>query len=211
MRLFQSSLKGEFLKQYQQGVLRYTYRDVLCMKSPIDIAIYLRAIWELKPRTILEMGSQAGGSALMFADFLSIYCIDAHVYSIDIAPPENIVDERITFIEGDVRDLKPTFDQFNLTDAPHPWLVTEDSAHTFEGCIAALRFLSEVMVAGDLLVMEDGNLKELGLEDQYNGGPSRAIKTFMVEEPGSFEIDRRLCDMFGPNATYNPNGYLRKS
>ena len=110
MRSFESSLKGEFLKNYQKGVLRYRYRDVLCLKSPIDTAIYLSAIWDLEPKTMIEIGSQAGGSALMFADFLSIFKSDAHVYSIDLDPPRNIIDERITFIQGDVTDLKAAFD-----------------------------------------------------------------------------------------------------
>ncbi len=67
------------------------------------------------------------------------------------------------------------------------------------------------MAAGDVLVMEDGNLAELGLEERYQGGPSRAIAEFMTHNPGRFEVLSSLCDLFGPNATNNPNGYLRKT
>jgi cephalosporin hydroxylase len=198
-------------QHYQNGVLRYTYRDVPCLKSPIDLAIYLKLIWELKPGTIVEVGTKAGGSALLWADILAMYGLAGHVYTIDLAPPAGIVNERISFIDGDVHDLASAFDRHSLAAAPHPWLITEDSAHTYEGCLAALRFLSKAMAPGDVLVMEDGNLAELGLEERYRGGPSRAIAEFMTAEPQSFEVMRELCDLFGPNATCNPNGYLRKT
>jgi cephalosporin hydroxylase len=209
-RPFESSIRGEFLKHYQRGVLGYTYRGVPCFKSPIDLAIYLKLIWELKPRTIIEVGTKAGGSALLWADILAIYGFSAHVYSIDL-DPARIADERISFLAGDVHDLLSAFDRNGIMAAPRPWLVTEDSAHTYDGCLAALRYLSTVMAAGDVLVMEDGNLAELGLEERYQGGPSRAIAEFMTHDPGRFEVLSSLCDLFGPNATYNPNGYLRKT
>ena len=56
-----------------------------------------------------------------------------------------------------------------------------------------------------------GILDELNLTERYQGGPNRAIRTFFDETPDIFEIDTDLCDMFGPNATYAPNGYLRRS
>ena len=58
--------------------------------------------------------------------------------------------------------------------------------------------------------MEDGILSELGLDEQYNGGPNRAIIEFFAQNPDCFDIETAYCDMFGINATYNPNGYLRK-
>jgi len=54
-------------------------------------------------------------------------------------------------------------------------------------------------------------LDELGLTGRYGGGPNRAIAEFLTAHPDAFEIDTRLCDMFGTNATYAPNGYLRKT
>ena len=67
------------------------------------------------------------------------------------------------------------------------------------------------MQHGELLVMEDGVLVELGVSENYQGGPNRAIEEYMTVNPGVFEVDEALCDMFGRNATYAPNGYLRKT
>jgi hypothetical protein len=46
-----------------RGMMDYDYRDVPMQKHPMDMALYMRLIWQLKPRTIIEIGSLAGGSA----------------------------------------------------------------------------------------------------------------------------------------------------
>ncbi len=210
-RTFETAFPSGFLNDYQEGSLRYTYRDVRCIKSPIDMAVYYKAIWDLKPKTIIEIGTHSGGGALLLADLAQIYGLDAHIYTIDLKPPDTFSDPRITFVKGDVMNLEAAFESHGLTNAPHPWFITEDSAHTFDGCSAALKFLARHMTSGDLLVMEDGVLDELGLSERYDGGPNRAIAAFQADNPGIYEIATELCDMFGPNATYAPNGYLRKT
>lgn len=209
MRSFKSPFPPEVLASIQKGVMRYSYKDIRCLKSPIDLAIYLKLLWDLKPRTIIEIGSQAGGSAVFFSDIAQVFGLDAHIYSIDLEPPP-IEDTRISFLRGDVNQLKATFSEHGLNKCPRPWYVNEDSAHTYQGCLAALHVLADEMLPGDVLAMEDGNLVELGLSDRYDGGPNRAIAEFFETRPDVFEIMTHICDMFGQNATYNPNGYLRK-
>lgn len=209
MRPFDSAFTQTFLRAYQDGVMQYSYRGIACLRSPIDMAIQARAIWDLEPGTVIEIGSHAGGSALWLADLLQCYGFGVPVHSIDVTPPE-LHDDRIIFIEGDVTNLWPAFEKHGLHEAPRPWFVLEDSAHTHACCLAALNFLAQHMVSGDLLVMEDGLLDELGVSERYEGGPNRAIAEFMARTPGTFEIARQYCDMFGQNATYAPNGYLKK-
>lgn len=211
MRSFQTAFTGPMLKSYQAGVMSYSYKGVRCLKSPIDIAIYMRLIWDMKPQAIIEIGSHSGGSALLFADLLATFgCDNTPVISIDLNIPEGVKDNRIRFLEGSVLELGPLFGTENLASLPHPWFVTEDSAHSYDGCMAALGFFAEHMHTGDILVVEDGVLEDLGMGPKYDGGPNRAIADFLDAHPDSFEIATDLCDMFGQNATYNPNGYLRK-
>ena len=66
------------------------------------------------------------------------------------------------------------------------------------------------MRAGDVLVVEDGAIDDLGLADAYNGGPNRAVAEFMAASPRTFRVLQEYCDMFGTNAIYNPNGYLMR-
>jgi cephalosporin hydroxylase len=66
------------------------------------------------------------------------------------------------------------------------------------------------MSLGDVLVIEDGVLDELGVSEQHQGGPNRALSEFLSASPSAFRVMYEYCDMFGRNATYNPNAYLAK-
>lgn len=190
--------------------MSYTYKGIRCLKSPVDIAIYMRLIWDLKPQTLIEIGSHSGGSALLLADILgNMGCAATEVISIDLEIPPGIEDNRIRFLQGDVCALESAFALHGLETLPHPWLAIEDSAHSYEGCTAALQFFEAKMTLGDILVIEDGVLDDLGMSEKFNGGPNRALAEFLNARRDSFEIATEYCDMFGTNATYSPNGYLR--
>lgn len=209
-RSFRSAFDSKFLQDYQAATLRYTYKDFRCIKSPVDLALYMHLIWQLRPGTIIEIGSKEGGSALWLADMISTYGFQCDIYSIDLQPPENCKHPRITFLQGDVHNLDPVVADLLSDRQDAPLLVIEDSAHTFAGCSAALNTFAKIMTRGDVLVIEDGILDELDLPTDYQGGPNRAIGEFFDSNPDVFEVMEQYCDMFGPNATYNPNGYLRK-
>ena len=211
MRSFQTAFTRPMLDSYQKGVMSHTYKGIRCLKSPIDIAIYMQVVWALQPRTMIEIGSHSGGSALFFADILgNMRCADTPVISIDLETPQDVEDDRIRFLQGDVLNLASLFATEGIDDLPHPWFVTEDSSHSYAGCMAALELFAERMEPGDILAIEDGVLEDLGMSAKYDGGPNRAISDFLARHPESFQVATELCDMFGINATYNPNGYLRK-
>jgi cephalosporin hydroxylase len=208
-RDFRTFFAKDQLGDFHKGVMRYRYRDVLCQKCPIDIAIYMRLIWDAKPRTIFEIGTKAGGSALLFRDLCALYRLDVRVVSIDLKPPSDTFDG-IDFVQGDVLSLKKVFRRNDLYRHPRPWLVVEDSAHTLDACTAALDFFGKKLRPGEFLVIEDGVLNDLGMTARYGGGPNAAIAEYLAAKPSVFEIAASHCDMFGHNATYNPNGYLKK-
>lgn len=58
-------------------------------------------------------------------------------------------------------------------------------------------------------IIEDGALIHLGLDKEYSGGPVRVIENFMMEN-NQFIIDRKWCDFFGYNTTFNTNGFLKR-
>lgn len=210
MRDFRTSFNPDLLNGIQTGTLSYRYKDIPCLKNPLDIAIYLRLLWLEKPKTLIEIGTKYGGSALLFSDLSKIMNLGCEIVSIDIHPPPELEFDRVRFIQGDILKIEEVFEQNQLASLPRPWLIVEDSAHTFSACTHALKYFAAHMQTGELLVMEDGILTELGLAERYDGGPSRAIEEFLAENPGSFDIETDYCDMFGYNTTYNPNGYLRR-
>lgn len=211
IRSFQTPFTRAQLGAYHHGVMQYHYRDVMCNKSPIDIALYLHLIHAVQPGSFIEIGTKHGGSALMFRDVVRMYGMDTQIVSIDRQPPQ--VDARfdgIRFVRGNVLDLDSAFAANGLFDLPRPWILSEDSAHTFEACTKVLHFAAKNLRAGEYLIMEDSVLAELDLADRFDGGPSRALEVYLTENPDVFEIDTTYCDMFGVNATTNPNGYLRR-
>lgn len=210
MRSFQTAFPPPLLETYQKGVMAYTYRGVRCLKSPVDMALYMKLLWDLKPKLVLEIGSHSGGSALLLADLLSSFGLQTPVISIDLEIPKGVQDDRIRFLQGNIEHLEDVMAEHDLASYPHPWFVTEDSAHSYSGCMTAMRVFRDHMEPGDILAIEDGILDELGLSARYDGGPNRAIEDFLSAHPDQFRVMTELCDMFGTNLTYNPNGYLCK-
>ena len=183
------------------------------LKSPIDMALYLLALQELKPKVIFEIGSRYGGSALWLSDMAKVFGLDVKVFSIDIDVPK--MDEKhqssVTFLEGDCRELGLILGKSFLDSLPRPFLVIEDSSHQYEDVLKVMDFWKSHLKQGELLVIEDGVLNCLGLSDEFKGGPNRAVKEFFQSNPDTFEINRRYCDFYGKNATYSPNGWLIKT
>ena len=212
MRSFDSEFGSkDFLQGIQKGVMNYTYRGIKCLKNPFDISIYLKLISEMRPGCIIEIGTNEGGSALLFNDLVKMLGIQCSIYSIDI---NNSIDyalgDRITFLNGDVRCLGKILDNNFFQKLNSPILVIEDSSHKYSDVLACLTFFSNHLKKGDMIVIEDGILSELGLDEKYEGGPNRALKEYFELHPDIYQIATDYCDMFGKNISYNPNGYLWK-
>lgn len=192
--------------------MRTTYRGVPFLKSPFDIALYLQLINDLRPRTVVEIGARAGGSALWFADMLRGHELDGRVLSVDIDPRPEIRDDRVTFLQGDANDLGASELPTLLREARRPWLVVEDSAHTEAACTGVLSFFDDWLEVGDYIVVEDGVLDFLPERTyrQYGNGPNRAVAKWMTGNSHRYAVDSRICDWYGHNVTWSPNGWLRR-
>ena len=103
--LGQTDIDYTLLMKIQTGTMNYSYRDIPTLKNPFDLALYTRLLWEQKPRSILEVGSNSGGSAVWIADQCKAMDIEAHVWSMDIVPVTDIVHQGVTFQGGDGRNL----------------------------------------------------------------------------------------------------------
>ena len=182
------------------------------VKNPFDIALYTKLLFHLKPKAVIEIGTYRGGSALWFADVLASYGLAAQVISIDVNPPPSLADDRLTFIRGDALNLAAAISPAMLFNIPRPLLVIDDGAHTYESCLAALRFFHPHLRSGEYIVVEDGIVDDLPPHPtfQYGRGPNGAIMDFLAETGDQYMIDSGYCDFFGHNFTWNTNGYLRR-
>ena len=161
------------------------WRGIPLMKTVFDFAIYPALIAELRPRTIFEVGSGLGASALWFADSLQFCGVDGRVYSVDRAKPA-VEHAGIRFFQGDCSDPERLFDPALLQSAPHPWLVVEDAHHNVGG---VLEHFHRHLSAGDYLVVEDSDVKR------------ETLRRFNAMHSGAYLVDTRFTDNFGRNAT----------
>jgi cephalosporin hydroxylase len=210
---FETALPADLLAAVQVGVMSSVYRGVPFLKSPFDIGLYLQLLAKLHPRTVIEIGSKQGGSALWFADMLSADVGDeARVVSVDIRPIAKLEDPRITFLKGEARDLGSVLTQDLLQECRRPILAIDDSSHLFDDARAVMEFFHGHLQAGDYLVVEDGVVSRF--EDAryavYEDGPNRAVAAFLELHGEQYCVDRSLCDHYGRNVTYNPSGWLRR-
>lgn len=211
-RGWNSSIPTKPLKSIHAGCFKYSWKGISMLKNPFDYALYPLLLWNIKPRTIIEVGSFGGGSAVWLADTLHTFEIDCHIYSVDINKVNNISHPDVTFLEGDQRNLENVFTPEFMNNIPRPLLVIEDASHIYDYTLTTLNFFHPYLRKDEYMVVEDGIITDLGEDDLFGfkGGPGKAIKEFLNIYPEHYQIDTRYCDFFGHNFTWNPNGYLRK-
>jgi cephalosporin hydroxylase len=176
-----------------QGVTEcLRWRGLPLFKSVFDFAVYPMLLADVRPASVIELGSGTGASALWFADILQAHGSGAHVYSIDLTPPA-IDASAVTFITGDCRNLESVFESHGLLALPHPWVVIED-VHVDTGHI--LGYLARILRRGDYLIVEDSHRKTDALADLN--------RTFGAH----FQVDTRYTDFFGRNSTCSADSIL---
>jgi cephalosporin hydroxylase len=205
-----SDIDYQLLMKIQQGTMAYRYRGVALQKNPFDLAIYSLLLEQLRPRTLIEIGSCQGGSALWFADQGSLLGLNLKVLSIDLEVPVTAAHSSVSFLEGDGRELGSVLTPALLNAVKRPLMVVEDSSHVAGTTAAVLEFFDPWLRSGEYIVIEDGILSDMRVAHLYDGGPLRALEAFLEKNGGRYEVDRGLCDYFGRNVTWNVNGYLRR-
>lgn len=196
------------LHQIQRGIFSgYHFDGTPCLKNPFDLALYTKLLSELRPKTVIEIGSAEGGSGKWFAAQLRGLGINGMVHSFDINPVKGLDSDNLKFGKADIFNLSDSDLPKILRSCERPLLVVEDGPHTFDGCLSSLEFFKDYLQEGEYYVVEDGNLMELGHYEMENG-PKRAIEEFLKSN-SRFEIDYGYCDFYGRNVTWNHNGWLR--
>lgn len=209
-RSWGTSIPYDFLLSIQNATHNYAYRGVPMIKNPFDFALYPMLLWNLKPRTIIEIGSKNGGSGLWFADMLQNFGIDGQVYSVDIVKVTQIEHPRLTFLQGDGKNLRDALPDELLFAIEHPLLVIEDADHSYQVSSSVLNFFDRFLHSGDYIVIEDGIISDLKRDSSFSSGPHKALKEFLQRRGSSYTIDSQYCDWFGYNVTWCTNGFLRK-
>ena len=84
------------------------WRNTPLMKNVFDFAMYPALIAELRPRTVLEIGSGLGASAAWFADNMTFCGVDGRVHSVDLKKAE-VEHPLVTFYQSDCANPETLF------------------------------------------------------------------------------------------------------
>lgn len=190
-----------------EGHHQVTYKGIKAIRCPFDYVIYQMIINEVKPDLIIEVGTNIGGGALYIADLLDmngkgiLHTIDI----VDIVHPKVKEHDRIIFFSEGWSNY-----DLELTKGFEKILIIEDASHLYNDSLGILNKFHSIVSKDSYFIIEDGIINELGLEKNYEGGPLKALREFLPQHP-EFFVDRKWCNMFGKNATFNVNGYLKKT
>jgi cephalosporin hydroxylase len=164
-------------------------------KTAWDFALYPMLLSELRPRTIIELGSGTGASAVWLADVSAMLDVPCEIYSVDLEPP-SVTRNGVHFIAGDCGAITAALPDEQLRRWPHPWLVLED-AH--ENVVGVLKHLHPHLAPGDYVIVEDSR------------GKTQELHRFLTRTPDCYLVDTRYTDFFGRNVTSAADSILRRS
>lgn len=131
-----------------------SWKGLRLLKDPDTQATYHNLLWELKPKTILELGVYSGGSLVWFRDLAKAFGFDCTVIGVDIDLSRcQIQDDDmngIKLMKGDCN--RP--DQLDFEKLEHPILLIDD-AHCNTFNILKHVLTNDILKAGDYFVIED--------------------------------------------------------
>jgi len=197
--LFEHSLHG-----------RMTYLGVPIRKLVADLWNYQEIITILRPGLVIEFGTDHGGSALYFAEILRAVNPAGLVLTVDIGDGRlGAVKQHplIQFFLSDSADPSVAERIKELrTQHPGPVFAILDSDHTKSHVLAEMALLRDVLVSGDYLIVEDGNINGHPIAAGWGEGPWEALEDYTALYPDDYRRDVERESKFG--LTFAPNGYL---
>ena len=196
-----------------------TYNNIPFLKDAISQHMYIRLIEKLKPKTIIDLGTAAGGSAVWFLDVskrhtkCKILTIDLQ----DMRHPRCKAESDVQFVQQDVSN-RLALDSI-LKSCPHPWIVSED-CHAPSSVI--MQTFAPHMVKGDYIVFEDthpcapdlpfmsaANMNEYTCK-RWAIEKLQDVETEMLTRE-IFSIDCSIQDMYGYNGATHINSVFCKT
>lgn len=188
-----------------------TWMGVTCWKSAFDLWLYQEILVDLKPSLVIEFGTNAGGSALYFANVMRQIGEPFKVFTVDVTheplDPTSRLDPDILFVKS--RSTVPAIsEQIRSLKNEHPGKIFAilDSDHSMPHVLAEMKLLRPLLSAGDYLVVEDSMLNGHPVLPGWGPGPYEAIEAYEEEFPGDYTHDVEREKKFG--WTQAPNGFL---
>jgi cephalosporin hydroxylase len=189
-----------------------TWLGVPAFQHPFDVWVTQEIIVEVKPELIVEAGSFAGGSAVLWATIQEQIVPDGRVIAIDLADNMDVArtvpifDRKVDFFCGSSVDPEIVAEVRRRAEGRRTMVIL-DSAHTEEHVAAEIEAYSPIVSPGSYLVVQDTFVNGHPLEPDWGPGPHEAVEAFL-RRTDEFEVDQRRERM---KFTFNRNGFLRRS
>jgi cephalosporin hydroxylase len=169
------------------------WKGLTLMKDPMSLTIYQQLLQDKKFKTIIEVGTFEGGSALWMEDINKMINNDCIIYTLDIDSSKIKIPDNSSIIykQIDVNNIK----SLNFEKIDHPLLVIED-AHV--NVKEVLEYFNNILKEGDYLFVEDT------IDDEKY----EIVANFVKDK--NYLVDTTYCDMWGFNYSYNLNSILKK-
>lgn len=204
-----------------ENAMLQTWKGIILNKSVTEIGLYPMLMYELQPKTIIELGAFNGGSAVWLADHLELFDIPGTVYSMDIdlslLDKKAEKDSRVNFLAGDSYKIAETFPHEMLSKLPHPWLIIEDSHVNLVGILDY--FHQNGFQSDDYLVVEDTSQSMWNYWREHWDDASEVeqgmrklpdLKNWLKDHENEYLVDTHYQDMYGYNGSKNWNSILKK-
>jgi len=174
-------------------------------QDPLTLWTLSETISKLRPKLIIETGTNCGGSALFYAHLLDLLNIeDARVITVDVDKLHSLDHPRITWLIGSsTSDVIVKEMRASTEAAAGPVIVILDSNHTTKHVATEMELYHRFVTPGSLLHVQDGGTDHWGRPL----GPLRAIIDFLPAHP-EFVVDEELASQF--LITRHPMGWLRR-
>lgn len=206
-RLFRTDLSWDTLRGIDAGRCSFSYKGLPFPRDPMSIALNLRMLEQLRPRTILEVGLCGTGASLWLADTIENLKLDCSILSLTAS---TIVHPRIRTLDVDLFKIDCEPVRVELSSLPHPMLVLVASEQPTDVYKTALRFFDAVATPSDLIVLEGSIGSQLQPSFKVKAPAHYALHEFFAAHSGEYEIASEYSDFFGTNMSWAQHGFLRK-
>jgi cephalosporin hydroxylase len=189
-----------------------TWLGVPTQQNPNDVWITQEILFDVKPDVLVEAGTAAGGSAILWAMILEQINPDSRVITIDIANQSQearrhpIALERVRFLLGS-STAPEIVDEVRREVEGKRVLVILDSDHAQHHVAEELELYAPMVSPGSYLIVQDTNVNGHPVFLKHGPGPWEAVEAFLARN-SQFEVDESRERLL---FTMHPRGYLKRT